>query len=472
MRLLEIELGQGTPKDKVAFVTFTRKGAEVGIDKAIEKFGGIDSDYPWFRTLHSLAFRALNLKKTDLLSRKDYKTLSDVLGLHFVGHYTNEGVHGDDRYLFFDELMRNNTIEAETYKDTINYATAMKVRMYYKDYKYRSKKKDFTDILEDFVCAKIEIPVDVVFIDEAQDLTTLQWHVVYTAFKNAKKIYIAGDDDQAIFQWAGADIQRFLNLKSSLAPIYLNHSWRLTDEVLAVAKGITSLIQDRVKKEYSSRGERGVVEWVNDVKEIEIEQGKNYLFLCRNTRFLKKPEEFLQKKGLHYELNGTNILRITDIKSISQWEQLREVRGPLPSYLSILGQTLIDEVNIDMPWYEAFDWEEEIIEFYQEYIRKHKNLNWSELEVSARIELKEKPQFQISTIHRTKGAEADIVVLFLDMSVKTYKDYIRRPDQENRVLYVAVTRAKEKLILVNPSTKWSYKLLTDWRGDGQELFSK
>jgi superfamily I DNA/RNA helicase len=37
--------------------------------------------------------------------------------------------------------------------------------------------------------------------------------MVRTLWTNAEKTYIAGDDDQAIFKWAGADVDHFIALK-------------------------------------------------------------------------------------------------------------------------------------------------------------------------------------------------------------------------------------------------------------------
>ena len=51
---------------------------------------------------------------------------------------------------------------------------------------------------------------DVVFIDEAQDLSPIQWMMYDILKANTKDIYLAGDDDQAIYAWAGADVDRFI----------------------------------------------------------------------------------------------------------------------------------------------------------------------------------------------------------------------------------------------------------------------
>ena len=61
--------------------------------------------------------------------------------------------------------------------------------------------KDFNDLLEDFLTKESYNKFKVLFIDEAQDLSLLQWEMVRKIWSHAEKTYIAGDDDQAIFKW-------------------------------------------------------------------------------------------------------------------------------------------------------------------------------------------------------------------------------------------------------------------------------
>jgi superfamily I DNA/RNA helicase len=63
------------------------------------------------------------------------------------------------------------------------------------------------------------------------------------------------------------------------------------------------------------------------------------------------------------------------------------------------------------------------------------------------------PNVEISTIHAAKGGEAEHVVLLSDMASRSYREYEKYPDDERRVAYVGVTRAKERLTIIQPSTK-------------------
>jgi superfamily I DNA/RNA helicase len=68
------------------------------------------------------------------------------------------------------------------------------------------------------------------------------------------------------------------------------------------------------------------------------------------------------------------------------------------------------------------------------------------------------PKIFVGTIHSVKGAEADNVVVLLDVTRSVMLNIDKHPDTENRVFYVAFTRAKKNLILVNSNSKYSYKL--------------
>ena len=55
-----------TDPDKIRYFAFTQKAAHEARDRAIKKFNLTEDDLPYFRTLHSLAFRKLGLKKDNV----------------------------------------------------------------------------------------------------------------------------------------------------------------------------------------------------------------------------------------------------------------------------------------------------------------------------------------------------------------------------------------------------------------------
>ena len=81
------------------------------------------------------------------------------------------------------------------------------------------------------------------------------WFVVFGT--NVKKTYIAGDDDQAIFKWAGADVDHFIALKEEVDDIkILNQSHRIPGgPIHELSQKIIHKVQNRFKKDYKPRDE-------------------------------------------------------------------------------------------------------------------------------------------------------------------------------------------------------------------------
>jgi len=59
------------------------------------------------------------------------------------------------------------------------------------------------------------------------------------------------------------------------------------------------------------------------------------------------------------------------------------------------------------------------------------------------------PRITASTIHGSKGGEADNVVLFTDLSPAADEEMRINPDDMHRVFYVGVTRTKQNLYIVD-----------------------
>ena len=66
------------------------------------------------------------------------------------------------------------------------------------------------------------------------------------------------------------------------------------------------------------------------------------------------------------------------------------------------------------------------------------------------------PKINLSTIHGAKGGEADNVMLLTDLSKKSQEAMEQNPDDECRVFYVASTRAKKSLHIVQPQREGGF----------------
>ena len=110
---------KNTDPDKVGYFAFTQKAAYEARDRAIKKFNLTEDDLPYFRTLHSLAFRRLGIKKENVMQRRHYMDLGKKLGFP-VNYAVYESDHSgiftsDSEYLRIINLakLRNMTAEQQ-----------------------------------------------------------------------------------------------------------------------------------------------------------------------------------------------------------------------------------------------------------------------------------------------------------------------------------------------------------------------
>jgi DNA helicase II / ATP-dependent DNA helicase PcrA len=442
MDILEEELKQYAPEE-IAYVSFTREGAYQGRDRAVKNYGFSKNQFPYFRTLHSMAFKGLSLNRMDVIGKKQYKEFSDKMGMKFTGYYTEDMRHDDDMYLFFLDLHKNNPKTAARYVSLLNTEKLSFVRANYGRYKEARGKIDYTDMIINFVKENKSVPVKVAFIDEAQDLTTLQWKMVWTAFRDCDKVYIAGDDDQAIYQWSGADVDYFLSIDSEME--ILRHSWRVPNNLLYLPRSITSLISKRIDKKYDGIESHGLIAYVNTIEEIPIGDDGSWLVLSRNNYFLKEVEDLLRSKGVVYYKKGKLSVDKDKVKAINLFEQLRKTKMISDDNEYKLRTHLKDEINLAAPWYDNMKWPIDEIAYYRDIIVNKTDLDNCKI--------------KIGTIHSAKGDEADNVVIISDITKSVKVNLDLNPDSEHRCFYVGVTRTKKNLYIVTQRTKHAYTAL-------------
>ena len=110
-----------TDPDKVGYFAFTQKAAYHARDEAIKKFNLTEDDLPYFRTLHSLAFRRLGIKKEDVMQRRHYvdfgKRVKEDIGYAKYEDDHNGFFTTDSEYLRLINLAKLRNIAPEKLYD-------------------------------------------------------------------------------------------------------------------------------------------------------------------------------------------------------------------------------------------------------------------------------------------------------------------------------------------------------------------
>ena len=308
LQIMEQEIERGVDPTEIAFVSFTRKAATEAQERVQQKFGL--EDLPYFRTLHSLAARELRLRSSMMMSDEHYREISTLLGINISGKKITEAdleLADDegDRLLF---LYGYSRVKKQTLKETyqekgqgVEWHTLKLVADTVDEYKADLGILDFNDVISVYAENCKPLPIKVAIIDEAQDLSPLQWDMVDKMTATCEHIYYAGDDDQAIYSWAGADVHRFLNLEVDHTEV-LPISYRLPRTIFALANQISSHIKNRFQKEWSPRDDEGLVKRVVNPAHLSFEG--NWLVLARNLRHLKYVEnchDSYQKQSTTHE---------------------------------------------------------------------------------------------------------------------------------------------------------------------------
>ena len=458
--------------DKIGYFAFTQKAAYEARDRAMKQFNYTEDDLPYFRTLHSLAFRKLGIKKDQVMQQRHYKDLGKKLGfpVTYAEHQEDQGIFtSDSEYLQIIQLAQLRNITPEQQYNRREHTQDLelnKLRIIHNELK-RYKKEytliDFNDMILNFVKAGLSPKFDVVFIDEAQDLSRMQWDMAKTIWNKTPDAFIAGDDDQAIFKWAGADVDSFIALQDQMINLPLIQSHRIPVKVHTLVMGIINRIKHRINKTWQPRTNEGSLRRHFNIESVNMSSGE-WLILARTKYMLREIEDTLHRKGLYYETKHKRSNEKDIQEAATDWEHLR--KGQLLSYKQIekiygyMNESHTDKSKLkgmvkgafygidaltkdhglktNTVWFEAFNNAGTTRINYLKKMRENGE------------KLNKKPRIELSTIHAAKGGECQNVVLLTDLTKTTLETYHKNPDDENRLFYVGATRTKENLHIIEP----------------------
>ena len=328
-----------TDPDKVGYFAFTRKAANEARDRAVKKFNLTEDDLPYFRTLHSLAFRRLGINKENVMQRRHYEDLGKKIQIPIDYNDYDDEETGlfttKSDYLRIINLakLRNITLDQQfnlkEHTQKLEYDKLIIIANELDRYKKEYGLIDYNDMILDFVKSDKSPKFEVVFVDEAQDLSRMQWDMV-SSF-NTQDSFIAGDDDQAIFRWAGADVDSFITQKGKI--LNLTQSVRIPKKIHDYAMKIIERVSNRLHKEWKPKLHEGAISKYWNFEDINMNEG-NWLVLTRTRYQLKALEDVLKEKGLYFEDRFNKSYEKNIQEAALNWENLR--KGQLLHYKDIV----------------------------------------------------------------------------------------------------------------------------------------
>ena len=382
----------------------------------------------------------------------------------------------------------------------------------WEDFKEKTGYMDFQDLIEragDEYYPPKHATIGV--FDEVQDFTPSQLRLIRRWAKQMHWIMLAGDDDQCLYSFTGATPEAFLNppVPDENKRI-LRQSYRVPAKVMRLANTIVRKLSLREPKEYRPREEEGKIygsdatwkkpnELLPTIKGY-LREDKSVMVLATCSYILAPTIRMFREHGIPFsniykatrgDWNPIRAKQTGNAGSFGRYCAFLEPAGPefqgrrlwTPHQLAAWVDVIKAQGNFKRGAKKAIKElverktvrAEDILRFLTDTMEESafnaaialdhywflENLTSAKVasfEFPAKIYNAYGPeapevarQLTVGTIHSVKGAEADVVILFPDLSMRGAQQYSTRNgegfDQILRQFYVGVTRARHTLIL-------------------------
>ena len=442
---------KGVPLHKIGYFAFTRKAAE----EARKRINVSEKEVPYFQTLHAFCYHLLGLNEEDIIQPYHYEDLGKKLNIRvsFTDKYNEEETHFltcNNPYFQMIQRAINKDITIRKEFD-LNEHDKKQVKDFdtldhiYKNlqiYKNKNSLYDFNDIIKSVINSNKIPHFKAIFIDEAQDLSPLQWQLYDKLKEHCDQIYLAGDDDQAIYAWAGADVKRFV--QEPAKERILKQSRRISMAVQAEARYPIMRIEGvRKKKFYRPRSYDGESRYIADLNQVDLTKGK-WLILTRTKSNLLDIMKDLKRKNFYYQSNKGKSFKVGMYEAAAAYTKW--------THDEVLNEKEINSIKEYIP---NADWDVKV-PWYDKFIADQKEILYLRNLIASKENLKEKARIWLSTIHAIKGGEEDNVILSLHQG-RTVQQGIKlsidKQDEEHRVWYVGITRARNNIYKLRAKKK-------------------
>jgi DNA helicase-2/ATP-dependent DNA helicase PcrA len=431
---------QSNPTGQVLFCSHTKAAAQT----ALSRWGAQAPSNVDIQTLHSFCFREQRLSMSQTVDGAKLDYFLDQYGLD-----SEEGGEGR-RYMEVASYSRSTGKSLEEAYQALgapgNWGHFQSVMTSYANYKTAYGYIDFVDMLERYVQrARRRDGHTLLIVDEAQDLTPLHWRVIekFMELSPSCQVVVAGDDDQAIFGYTGADPlgQRNFTERHGADEVVLSQSYRVPRLVHGVAERIAARIRPRVPKQYAPRPAEGGVTEAPDFNIDYVDEDRDSLLLCCD-KFVRRDvlEYELQDAALPYTCLGGypapmdtkagRAMRAVHSGKPLTAEDLKTVKRGLNKY----GQMLWDEKHSKV-----------VIERMRKGDLSALQMPRGADEYFARVAWDGPITIRVGTIHSAKGMEAEHVHLVTGQSDAAVQHAFVDANAAHRLFYVGVTRASDQL---------------------------
>ena len=499
--------------EEILFVTYTRGGA-FAIRERLEQKGFDPKEFPYIGTMHSICSRLIGLVKEQRMNDAERTKFITQFKYEYESekHKENdEGFLDAEKFVISKKPFANACLgiiarcrnagqPVKNWKafirdddEEIPFTNDTLMAFYerYERYKQANDKMDYEDILERVIDNEVLPPeIKIAFFDEFQDFWMLLFEIykMWRAYSDMETIYIAGDPNQTIYRYAGADPMMFINEVADETRILdvnfrcKENIWEFAKDVIGSASlydikritaknqggsitritleklypilternnlGVPSLMLTRTNRQanriYKDMLDRGV-----PVKFTTIEGKINESFRNASNFIIKlNAGNFTETKWKYIEV-GSFLKRVKVAKSMlkrgikakADHHVLKETDW---DYIDVLQMFELNHPSEPMLLAKLCDFDDYQLEFFSRYLDAKRTIP--------------KPIIEIGTMHSGKGRTIPSVFFLNEMPYMVRENWTDSMEQdERRLCYMACGRAINELVIVDhPSFRYPF----------------
>lgn len=289
---------------------------------------------------------------------------------------------------------------------------------------------------------------DVIFLDEAQDISHIQRVMVKRALVDGGRVIAVGDRHQAIYGFRGADSSSLDNIKRmfNCVVLPLSVSYRCGVDIIELAQNIVPHIEAR------DGAQQGKIEYLTPYSETYLPFKPHDYIICRNVAPLVTLAFTIIRSGKPAYIVGDDIgktisklitkLKPTGINNLRQrlyeWEKA-EIQRLQEADPMAVGSWISDRADTVRAFIDSSgaNTVEELLRTIEELFENNAD-----------------NAIKLSTIHKSKGLESDrVFILDQKLMPSKYATHDWQKEQEDNLKYVAITRAINYLGFIDSPEK-------------------
>ena len=488
---------------EIIYTSFTRAAAAEARNRAARKFLQYDQKaFHYFSTIHSICFGELGVKRERFFTDKKLDEFAQVYryqlsGLNPAAEDLPDAPYKDsvlqtecDYAEFFCHWQRHRMLPfPDAFRifmqdhQEVPPAFSQQYLINYLNRRTEFKEKegglmDYTDLLvsalDQGVCPQ---GIRVVVRDEEQDSSPLLSAVADLWCRRAERVYLAGDPEQAIYDWSGAVPGLFMGWDAD-ETVVLQEGHRCSRAVTETARVVQSRMRDRYAGDQftptSAQGESRHVGYLNWAELIA--ENKDIFYLHRTRWLVAKSYSELMDRGIPFHtLRGKEpplqkkigdvfkaLYLLLEDQQISI-QQLCDIVDKVPAtpWMERGAKSRIRERQDEHPEDTIYITQLPDLGFRPDFLQHLRQADFRPILKGEPDEItylerlyqhhgmkvfQSVPRLKVGTYHSVKGMEADIVVLNPEFTTMVKRSYSLNPEPEHRLMYVGVTRAREKVL--------------------------